>query len=682
MKKLLKKLTILEIAVIFLLSSTLVYALEAVRQKNVATQIRFPMTYINGTLVTGAADLDSEISYLDTENATPSNFTDCSDEAVEIQSSGQYFLNLTAAETNHLYAYVQVKTSTANATTQVIPILLAVGNPHNLATTDDGGTINVTTGAIDTVTTTATATAVTTLNGIANFVITAVSINADAITAAKIANGAIDAATFASGAIDATAIATDAIGAAEIAAGAGTEIGTAVWATAARALTDKAGFALADSTSDAVIADAVWNAATASYGSAGTYGLLLETDLDAAITSRATAATVWTYGVRSVTGGSIDTNLDKTGYTVSTVSDKTGYALSAAGVDTIWDEAASGHTTTGTFGKYLDKQLTTFNDLATAGVASAVWNAATASYGTTGTYGLLLETDLDAAISSRGTSTLTASDNIGINWADITNPTTAQNLSGTNIKTDQVVASVSGAVGSVTGNVGGNVAGSVASVTGGVTVTTNNDKTGYTASTVSDKTGYSLTQAFPTNFSSLAISGVGAVTAGTVSDKTGYSLSQAFPTNFSSLAISALGKVTIGTNDDKTGYSISGTKTTLDSLNDVSASGFWNLDISGYSGAKAGTYLKTLYDNWTSTRAGYIDKLNVTGALANTDNAASFKADVSGLSTFDPATDMVLVGGYDTNESPADYVLETPANKLATDEDGKVTISNPGTTVY
>ncbi len=54
------------------------------------------------------------------------------------------------------------------------------------------------------------------------------------------------------------------------------------------------------------------------------------------------------------------------------------------------------------------------------------------------------------------------------------------------------VSSVTGAVASVTGNVGGNIVGSVASVTAGVTVTTNNDKTGYTASTVSDKTGYAL----------------------------------------------------------------------------------------------------------------------------------------------------------------------------------------------
>ena len=49
---------------------------------------------------------------------------------------------------------------------------------------------------------------------------------------------------------------------------------------------------------------------------------------------------------------------------------------------------------------------------------------------------------------------------VGIDWANVENPSTALNLSGTNIDVDQVVASVSGSVGSVT--------------------------------TVSDKTGYSL----------------------------------------------------------------------------------------------------------------------------------------------------------------------------------------------
>jgi hypothetical protein len=130
------------------------------------------------------------------------------------------------------------------------------------------------------------------------------------------------------------------------------------------------------------------------------------------------------------------------------------------------------------------------------------------------------------------------------------------------------VASVTGAVGSVTGNVGGNVTGSVGSVVSGVTVTTNNDKT-----------GYSLTQTFPANFSSLAITVGGAVTAGTVSDKTGYSLTQAFPTNFGSLLINSSGHLSRVTLVDTT--------TT-------------NTDMRGTDGA-------ALASVWTSTVAGRID---------------------------------------------------------------------------
>lgn len=48
----------------------------------------------------------------------------------------------------------------------------------------------------------------------------------------------------------------------------------------------------------------------------------------------------------------------------------------------------------------------------------------------------------------------------GIDWANIGSPTTAQNLSGTNIDVDQIVASVSGAVGSVAS--GGITAASIA----------------------------------------------------------------------------------------------------------------------------------------------------------------------------------------------------------------------------
>lgn len=98
----------------------------------------------------------------------------------------------------------------------------------------------------------------------------------------------------------------------------------------------------------------------------------------------------------------------------------------------------------------------------------------------------------------------------GVDWANVGSPTTAVNLSATNIDVDQVVASVSGAVGSVTGavgsvtgavgsvtgavgsvtgNVGGNVVGSVASVTGAVGSVTGNVGGNVTGSVGSVATG-------------------------------------------------------------------------------------------------------------------------------------------------------------------------------------------------
>ena len=82
----------------------------------------------------------------------------------------------------------------------------------------------------------------------------------------------------------------------------------------------------------------------------------------------------------------------------------------------------------------------------------------------------------------------------GVDWSKVTAATSTVNLSGTTISTSQAVASVSGAVGSVTA---------------AVTVGTNNDKT-----------GYSLTQAFPSNFSSLGINSSGHVSRVTLVDTT------------------------------------------------------------------------------------------------------------------------------------------------------------------
>lgn len=92
-----------------------------------------------------------------------------------------------------------------------------------------------------------------------------------------------------------------------------------------------------------------------------------------------------------------------------------------------------------------------------------------------GTTGLLAPT------TAARTLDVTATGAAGIDWSNVENPTTALNLSATNIDVDQIVASVSGAVGSVTGavgsvtgNVGGNVNGTVGSVVGAVGSVTGN----------------------------------------------------------------------------------------------------------------------------------------------------------------------------------------------------------------
>jgi hypothetical protein len=56
---------------------------------------------------------------------------------------------------------------------------------------------------------------------------------------------------------------------------------------------------------------------------------------------------------------------------------------------------------------------------------------------------------------------VSATGEAGVDWGNVGSPTTAVNLSATNIDVDQVVASVSGAVGSVTGAVGSVAAGGI-----------------------------------------------------------------------------------------------------------------------------------------------------------------------------------------------------------------------------
>ena len=85
-----------------------------VPQKNVAYRITFPIFKNDGTLITGATGLDSEVS------KDAGTFADCTNEATEIAtSSGIYYLDLTSTEMNADCVAVVVKTSSTGA---VLPV--------------------------------------------------------------------------------------------------------------------------------------------------------------------------------------------------------------------------------------------------------------------------------------------------------------------------------------------------------------------------------------------------------------------------------------------------------------------------------------------------------------------------------------------------------------------------------
>lgn len=122
------------------------HAIEIVRQKNVATYVVFPLVDADGDAVTSSGNPDSEIDAF-ADGSAPDGFADCTNEATEIGSTGIYYLSLAQSEMNNDYIYIQIKSD--DAKTQHILIRTMVGDVANLATTDDGGTINVTSGKID-----------------------------------------------------------------------------------------------------------------------------------------------------------------------------------------------------------------------------------------------------------------------------------------------------------------------------------------------------------------------------------------------------------------------------------------------------------------------------------------------------------------------------------------------------
>lgn len=185
-----------------------------------------------------------------------------------------------------------------------------------------------------------------------------------------------------------------------------------------------------------------------------------------------------------------------------------------------------------------------------------------------------------------------------------------------------------------------------------------------------------LDASFPTNFADLAItSGDGYVSVGTNTDKTGYTLTQTFPTNFADLAITATtGRVTVGTNSDKTGYSISGTKTTLDALTDIDATGVenavWDATMASHvTGGSTGAALNAAGaagDPWSTSipgaygagTAGYIIGNNLNAPVGTVDTVVdAIKAVTDNLPNSGALTDLATASALATVDTNVDAIL-------------------------
>ena len=159
------------------------------------------------------------------------------------------------------------------------------------------------------------------------------------------------------------------------------------------------------------------------------------------------------------------------------------------------------------------------------------------------------------------------------------------------------------------------------------------------------------------------------VTVSTNNDKTGYSLSQEFPANFASLAITGAGAVTVGTVNDKTGYSISGAITTLDAaiskLATDHGAGSW-VTATGFSTHSAADVVAALGTGSTltacATATGFstLSAADVTGAVWDATMADHTSAGTTGqaLAAAGGAADPLL------NEVPGDYVSGTAGYEI------------------
>lgn len=185
--------------------------------KNTAYRLTFPIYKNDGTLITGATALDSEVS------KDAGTFADCTNEATEIAtSSGVYYLDLTSTEMNADCVAVVVKTSSTGAAPPVFVLYPQEAGDVKVDVETFGGTAG------------------TFASGRPEVNASHIAGSAVSTSTAQIGVNVVNAAgtAWGSGAITAASIATDALTAAKFAADVTTELQSGLATAAALATVD------------------------------------------------------------------------------------------------------------------------------------------------------------------------------------------------------------------------------------------------------------------------------------------------------------------------------------------------------------------------------------------------------------------------------------------------------------
>ena len=402
------------------------------------------------------------------------------------------------------------------------------------------------------------------------------SISNSAINATAIASNAFTEAKFATDALTSRVIAPDAITSAELAPSANTEIADAVWAYATRNITggtittvsDKTGYSLSSTQTFDVtgnitgnVSGSVGSVTTVSNGAISAASFLAGAIDAAAVANDAVteiANGVWSVGTRTITGGTITTVSDKTGYSLSgtqsfnltgnitgNLSGSVGSVSGAVGSVTgaVGSVTGAVGSVTGSVGSVTaDVNVSTTS---MAGIANTVWSTLTAPYTTHATFGhQILRSDNAATIGEVTLHQSGGSKRVDADVHAFVNNTASATA---------ILNILTGIGASMTTNITGNLSGSVGSVTNAVNVSTAS-MTGI-AGTVWSTDISSYTS--PSAGYSLAVAGSGGVSA---ADVWSYNGGRTITGGIADTVTSVTNGVTVTTNNDKTGYALSGTQ--------------------------------------------------------------------------------------------------------------------------